>query len=107
MASDVLWLVLNLAAWCGWTFVLYLVIAFDDGPVWTAPALPEVVLACELYACVEVLRMVVGQLKGNVQMGLVLHFTRLVVYHGVLPAQPEVAKVILIAWTVADGVEAR
>eukprot|EP00629_Pelagomonadales_sp_RCC1024_P005756 CAMPEP_0119295412 /NCGR_PEP_ID=MMETSP1329-20130426/49713_1 /TAXON_ID=114041 /ORGANISM="Genus nov. species nov., Strain RCC1024" /LENGTH=93 /DNA_ID=CAMNT_0007296325 /DNA_START=109 /DNA_END=387 /DNA_ORIENTATION=+ len=88
---DAFWTLCNVCAWCGWAYALHKTLAFD-GPNWTASwlldfGLPDVVLACELYACVEVLRMVAGSLRGNVQMGVVLHFTRLVVYHGVLPKQ--------------------
>ena len=36
----------------------------------------KLVLILELMCCAEVLRMIKGELKGNVKMGLVLHATR-------------------------------
>ena len=61
-------------AWIGWSAVLASA-AYNE----------KLVLILELMCCAEVLRMIKGELKGNVKMGLVLHATRLIVYHQVLP----------------------
>ena len=60
-----IWTVLNVLAWIGWSAVLASA-AYNE----------KLVLILELMCCAEVLRMIKGELKGNVKMGLVLHATR-------------------------------
>ena len=48
--------------------------------------------------------MLVGSLRGNMTMGLVLHATRLVVIQGVLPsaARPGATRLVLLAWAATE-----
>ena len=100
--SAAAWTACNVAAWCGWAYVLARVVV--DATPWAAPGVAGVVASCEFYCCVEVARMVVGSLRGNVPMGLVLHATRLVVLHGVLPGagRDGVVRAILVAWAATE-----
>ena len=84
-----IWTVLNVLAWIGWSAVLASA-AYNE----------KLVLILELMCCAEVLRMIKGELKGNVKMGLVLHATRLIVYHQVLPFA--YTRVILQAWSATE-----
>ena len=84
-----IWTLLNVLAWIGWSAVLASA-AYNE----------KLVLILELMCCAEVLRMIKGELKGNVKMGLVLHATRLIVYHQVLPFA--YTRVILQAWSATE-----
>ena len=84
-----IWTILNVLAWIGWSAVLASA-AYNE----------KLVLILELMCCAEVLRMIKGELKGNVKMGLVLHATRLIVYHQVLPFA--YTRVILQAWSATE-----
>ena len=84
-----IWTILNVLAWIGWSAVLASA-AYNE----------KLVLVLELMCCAEVLRMIKGELKGNVKMGLVLHATRLIVYHQVLPFA--YTRVILQAWSATE-----
>ena len=83
------WTLLNVVAWIGWSCVLASA-AYDA----------KLVLILELMCCAELLRMVVGVLKGNVRVGLILHATRLIVYHQVLPTHYTTQ--ILQVWSVTE-----
>jgi hypothetical protein len=83
------WTLLNVVAWIGWSCVLASA-AYDA----------KLVLILELMCCAELLRMVVGDLKGNVRVGLILHATRLIVYHQVLPTHYTTQ--ILQVWSVTE-----
>ena len=98
------WLAVNVAAWSCW---LYLLERLKDAPlgarVWALPHLPELVAGLEAICCVEVLRMVVGDLRGSWVTGLLLHYTRVVVIATVLPTASEVlARTILVAWAATE-----
>ncbi|KAH8067558.1 hypothetical protein JL721_7400 [Aureococcus anophagefferens] len=98
------WLAVNVAAWSCW---LYLLEWLKDAPlgarVWALPHLPELVAGLEAICCVEVLRMVVGDLRGSWVTGLLLHYTRVVVIATVLPTASEVlARTILVAWAATE-----
>lgn len=98
------WLAVNVAAWSCWLLLLeWLKDAPLGARVWALPHLPELVAGLEAICCVEVLRMVVGDLRGSWVTGLLLHYTRVVVIATVLPTASEVlARTILVAWAATE-----
>ena len=83
-----LFTLLNWVAFVGWTYVSYQLLWMqmsssnsEDG----MDALHPIVLALECICLIEVLRIVVGDLPGNVVLGVVLHAIRLTVLTVVLP----------------------
>ena len=64
----------------------------------TRESLLRPVLGLELLCCVEVLRMLVGSLRGNWVLGIGLHYTRLFVLLAVLPALIETPIFLAVLW---------
>ena len=75
--------ILNPAAIVGWAVVLanclFPAINPDLSILWGS------VIVLELICCYEVVLMVIGALKGNIIVGIVLHYTRLLLLVEVLP----------------------
>jgi hypothetical protein len=72
-------------------------------PLWATP-LSQLVLLLELFCCIEVVRMLVGALRGNVVLGVALHYTRLLVCLAIFPLSPSAwtTTAVLLAWSVTE-----
>ena len=99
--------VLNIAAILGWNVVLgsclFSKVALDSKVLW------RIVLALESICCFEVVQMLIGSIRGNVTLGVVLHYTRLFLLVGVLPRISALAKAnnwivtaIYVSWSVTE-----
>ena len=82
---------LNWIALAGWSFVLYKILPCvwtDSDEKASAPvvrSLDEIVLGLEIICSIEVLRILIGDLKGNLILGVVLHGIRFATIFQVLP----------------------
>lgn len=81
----------------------------SDGAVpppdaWAFPHVAKVTLMLELVCCVEVVRMLVGNLKGNVYLGVGLHYVRLFIILAILPyvGNHVSCVLVLLAWVVTE-----
>ena len=95
---DRVWTFTNCAAWSGWLYVLERLKETPlSTPLLELPLMAQVVLALEVVCCVEVGRMIVGDLRGSAVTGVVLHSIRMVVIVLVFPTasdlRPEAARV--------------
>ena len=99
--------VLNVAAIVGWTGVLgsCLLSKVDLNSKY----LMRILVALESICCFEVVQMLIGSLKGNAALGIVLHYTRLLLLVGVLPRLVALAKrnnwmatAIFLTWSVTE-----
>ena len=65
--------------------------------------MPQAVSWLELLCCVEVGRMLIGDLRGNVVMGVILHSTRMFMVVVILPEVRDlVCRSVLLAWAVTE-----
>ena len=101
---DRVWTFTNCAAWSGWLYVLERLKETPlSTPLLELPLMAQVVLALEVVCCVEVGRMIVGDLRGSAATGVVLHSIRMVVILLVFPTASEVmVRTILLAWSVTE-----
>lgn len=96
---------LNWVAFAGWTFVLVRLAALL--PEWDDALVDELkgpLLGLEAICAVEVLRILVGDLPGNLVLGAVLHSIRITAITQVLPANPDhwTAPAILGSWALTE-----
>ena len=103
--------VLNAVAFAGWLFVLYRTILLIHP---TFPSIPETlvdevqhqILFLEAICVVEVIRIAIGDLPGNLVLGAVLHAIRLTATTQVMPnpvlASHWTAPAILLSWAVTE-----
>jgi len=96
---------LNLVAVAGWGGVL--VHLLRSWPTLSCPSgspLIRGVLALEGICVFEVLQIVLGMAKGNVVLGTVLHYTRMVMILAVIPTVPAslATKIVLLGWCVTE-----
>ena len=100
--SAVLVDLLNPIALAGWSYVAYLVAT--TAPPHSAALQPA--LALELICCVEVLRMVLSDLPGNLVLGAVLHSIRILALTVILPrtdpSNAWLATAVLGAWAATE-----
>ena len=100
---------LNPAAIVGWAATLVNcllpVINPDLSYLWAS------VVVLELICCYEVVRMLIGELKGNVRLGVALHYTRMLLLLGVLPristnnlndTRNWIVKAVFISWSATE-----
>ena len=101
--------ILNPAAIVGWAVVLanclFPVLNSDLSILWGS------VIVLELICCYEVVRMLIGELKGNVNLGVALHYTRMLLLLGVLPrissnnlgdTRNWIVKAVFISWSATE-----
>ena len=104
-SATMLFTLLNVAALIGWTGVLTLTAAawLDSKPP-SATCLTAT-LICECICCVDVVRIVLGQLRGDLILALDVHFTRLMMCFYVMP-HPDISAsnviLILLAWSLTE-----
>jgi hypothetical protein len=95
---------LNVIALCGWTYVLLallVALASEDN----APSLEDLYLpvaGLEGICLVEVIRIVLGDLPGNVVLGVVLHAIRCTCLTFAWSAHHWTGPVILASWTITE-----
>ena len=102
---------LNYAAFSGWCYVLYLVSSlvlpyFSSIPFDLIAKVQTPVLILEGICIIEVLRIALGDLPGNLVLGAVLHAIRLVVTTQVLPHDALeghwTSPAVLLSWAVTE-----
>lgn len=107
---------LNIAALIGWSIIL--AILLSQPAEWTAPffapslsehiLLIDVLMALETVCFVEVGRIAIGQIKGNLILGIVLHIIRMTCLLLVLPQGLEAAEndylctMVLYSWALTE-----
>lgn len=97
--------VLNWIAFLGWAAVAAMTAA-----VWNEPSMPseqllQLTLACEVISAVDVVRIAVGNLRGDLALGVTVHYTRLLMWFITMPhsaTSPLVVKMILAAWSLTE-----
>ena len=96
---------LNWAAFFGWAAV-----AVKTALTWSeygkpSATLMQLTLTCELISASEILRITLGLLRGDLALGITVHYTRILMWFVTLP-HPEVSalivKLILAAWSVTE-----
>ena len=104
-----LFFLLNWTAFLGWSYVLGKLILLlppqDESITNNRDGLDDLTLpvsALEAICLIEVLRIVVGDLPGNVVLGVVLHAIRLTVLTLVWDAQPWTGAAIYWSWAVTE-----
>ena len=101
---------LNGAAMTGWSYVLFLLLS-QLAP--TLPSIPlsfdlslvtPVVIWLECICVVEVLRTALGDLPGNLVLGVVLHAIRFIAVLFVVPSNPNswIAGAVLLSWAFTE-----
>eukprot|EP00928_Gymnodinium_smaydae_P086809 TRINITY_DN71233_c0_g1_i1.p1 TRINITY_DN71233_c0_g1~~TRINITY_DN71233_c0_g1_i1.p1 ORF type:complete len:682 (-),score=72.63 TRINITY_DN71233_c0_g1_i1:166-2127(-) len=96
---------LNAVAFLGWGgVVVQLLHTWPQLSYHTGSPLSQQVLALEGVCAFEVLQIALGTAKGNLMLGSVLHYTRLLVACVVMPAVPTslATKLVLLAWGVTE-----
>mmetsp|Transcript_5068 Transcript_5068/g.8617 ORF Transcript_5068/g.8617 Transcript_5068/m.8617 type:complete len:221 (+) Transcript_5068:96-758(+) len=103
--------VLNAVAFAGWLFILYKTITLvlptfpSIPPDLVAQVQPQVIFL-EGICVIEVIRIAVGDLPGNLVLGAVLHTIRLITITQVMPNQVLsshwTAPAILLSWAVTE-----
>mmetsp|Transcript_23982 Transcript_23982/g.45608 ORF Transcript_23982/g.45608 Transcript_23982/m.45608 type:complete len:232 (-) Transcript_23982:445-1140(-) len=106
-----LFTVLNWVAFVGWTYVtcqlLWMQISSDGSDENGLASLHPIVLGLECICLIEVLRIVLGDLPGNVVLGVVLHAIRFSVLTVVLPHSSSdnavfLGQAIFASWAVTE-----
>ena len=99
--------VLNLVAILGWAVVLITCTIFPVN--YQQRLLWRMVFFLECICCYEVVRMMMGSIKGNVALGIPLHYTRMLLLVGVLPRisvfsnkNNWIVATIFIAWSATE-----
>jgi hypothetical protein len=77
---------LNCVALLGWITILFHLFPNDSGPS-TVHATRNTLISLETICFIEVLRIALGDLPGNLVLGVVLHMIRLTVIFIVLPSE--------------------
>ena len=101
---------LNWIALLGWTFVLTKIVLANIGSNSssddeTLQSLDGAVLGLEVICAVEVFRIILGDLKGNLVLGIVLHCIRFATIFQVMPKLPPghwTKLYILTSWAVTE-----
>lgn len=95
--------ILNWVAFVGWTFVLVQLLRSEDQKA--IDVLTVYVKGLECICLVEVIRIMLGDLKGNLMLGLFLHAIRVASIFQVFPRVPEdhwTQFWILFAWSLSE-----
>ncbi|KAJ1445555.1 hypothetical protein M885DRAFT_626074 [Pelagophyceae sp. CCMP2097] len=102
---EFVWTALNCVALVGWAVVLVALARADpaDGALWTAGPLKTAVVLLEGLCCVDVVRMLVGNLRGNKVMGVVLHYSRMFVCANAFRnTRDDAVRMVLYAWAITE-----
>ncbi len=99
---ELVWTSLNVVAWAGWALVLGQLTFLDAGKgAWSK--LSSQVIFLEALCCLEVGRMLVGDLRGNVGLGVALHYTRMFVCIFVFEHASDIScRTVLFAWALTE-----
>jgi hypothetical protein len=96
---------LNWIALVGWSAVFALTAAaWSDGEQPSAQLL-QLTLACEVICTLDVIRIALGMLRGDLALAVTVHYTRLLMWFVTLPhsaTSPLVVKLILAAWSLTE-----
>eukprot|EP00927_Polykrikos_kofoidii_P021311 TRINITY_DN20201_c0_g1_i1.p1 TRINITY_DN20201_c0_g1~~TRINITY_DN20201_c0_g1_i1.p1 ORF type:complete len:771 (+),score=136.15 TRINITY_DN20201_c0_g1_i1:83-2395(+) len=108
-ASDMTWGAANCIAWVSWcgVFLRLLVLWASGDPtadVWRLPYMAVSVSLLEFLCVLEVVRMLVGSLRGNIALGIGLHYTRVFFCVNILPAvgTHSSCHLVLAAWALTE-----
>ena len=95
---------INATAWVGWTAVLFMACAT---PASSRPMLYTIVRVLEMWCCYEVWQIGVGRRRGDLALGIGVHYTRLLLLFGALPGtdleESTAAAWILVAWGLTES----
>ena len=99
--------VLNWVAFFGWSFVSYKLLFLFDSSSETETIISDLqtpILALEVICAVEVVRILLGSLKGNFVLGIILHAIRLITVLETIPRSPYlwVGGAILGSWAATE-----
>eukprot|EP00746_Dinoflagellata_sp_MGD_P075034 gnl/MRDRNA2_/MRDRNA2_30231_c0_seq1.p1 gnl/MRDRNA2_/MRDRNA2_30231_c0~~gnl/MRDRNA2_/MRDRNA2_30231_c0_seq1.p1 ORF type:complete len:572 (+),score=103.94 gnl/MRDRNA2_/MRDRNA2_30231_c0_seq1:191-1717(+) len=106
--TNMVWNPLNALAWCGWCALFVKLALLSTGStkedVWEAPSVRQGTVALESLCCLEVVRMLVGSLQGNVTLGVALHYTRVFICLCVFPhvGTHTSCPLVLFAWSFTE-----
>ena len=95
---------LNILAFVGWCGVLStLIYSWPDTIEWGSPLLTATILL-ESVCAFEVVQIALGMARGNLPLGVVLHYTRLMECLLIMPSVPTAlsVKLVLLAWSVTE-----
>ena len=96
---------LNLVALIGWAAVLVHVIANWSSLSYTSGStLLYAIVALEAICVYEVLQIAMGTAKGNLELGIVMHYTRFLEATLIMPAAATslAPRLILLAWSITE-----
>ena len=96
---------LNWIALIGWSLVAATTVIICNTKSTPSAPLLQLTLVCELISAIDVVRIAVGHLRGDLILGIDVHYTRLMMYcftmsHEAVPSI--VVKLILLAWSLTE-----
>jgi len=99
-------LLCNGAAWLGWIAVLFLTLHTGTAPL--SQNLLSLTVVCEVFCCLEVLQIALGMIPGRLVLGVILHYTRMLVLMNVIMPYHQVAaslsaKLVIGAWSLTEA----
>mmetsp|Transcript_160142 Transcript_160142/g.513813 ORF Transcript_160142/g.513813 Transcript_160142/m.513813 type:complete len:192 (+) Transcript_160142:173-748(+) len=102
-----MWTALNVFALVGWLALgarLCIVCRQDSVDVWSAAYIAPSVYLLEFLCCLEVGRIAVGSLKGNLGLGIAIHYIRCFVMAVIFPLTGThvACRVALFAWVLTE-----
>jgi len=103
--ASMLFTVLNIVALIGWAVVaLMTVVAYIDAIPPSANCM-KLTFVCECLCCIDIVRIALGQLRGDLILGLDVHYTRQMMLFFTLP-HPDMpvltVQLILLAWSATE-----
>lgn len=96
---------LNAVAWLGWAAVLlYLAWAGSRATASSGSQLLRATICLEVICAFETLQIALGMAQGNLPMGVVLHYTRLLIATVAMPLAPGAlsTRLVLLAWSATE-----
>jgi len=95
----------NAAALVGWTAVMILTTLSFFYTARPSSQILNFTLVCELICISEIVKIALGWLRGDILLGITVHYTRMLMLLAVIPESAVTAlnvKTILIAWSVTE-----
>jgi hypothetical protein len=96
---------LNYVALLGWAVVAVWTSMIYHDPVRPSAELRQLTLICEVISAIDIVRIALGQLRGDLVLGLDVHYTRFMMLFFTLSHEAvshTVAKLILFAWSITE-----
>ena len=96
---------LNFVALLGWAVVAGWTLMTYNDPARPSAELRQLSLVCEVISAIDIVRIALGQLRGDLILGLDVHYTRFMMLFFTLSHEAvshTVVKLILLAWSITE-----